>query len=79
MNIIFFSVDRCINQERTENFLRSFFRSINQSINQSIISTKKSVILNFINAGLFPTFDVKEINVTPQYSISGDAKITQIF
>ena len=49
------------------------------SFNFHFISTKKSVILTLINAGLFPTFDVVEIHMTSQYSFSVDAKITSIF
>ena len=66
-----------------------FFRSILRSTEKIIyflsfhffyfISTKKSVILTLINAGLFQTFDVVEKHMTTQYSFSFDANITFIF
>ena len=41
--------------------------------------SKKSIILNFINAELFPTFDVEVIHMTSQYSIWLMQKSHQIF
>ena len=49
------------------------------SFNFHFISTKKSVFLTLINAGLFQSFDVVEIHMTSQYSFPVDAKITSIF
>ena len=46
------------------------------------VLTKKGwnrINLSLINARLFPTFEVKEIHMTSQYSILVNAKITSIF
>ena len=75
MTLIFFSVDRGINQKRmesvpffffvwlipksTEFFLKIYFFSFNFQF----ISTKKSVILTLIDEGLFQTFDGLEIHM----------------
>ena len=40
------------------------------SFNFHFISTKKSIILTLINAGLFPNFDVVEKHMKSQYSVS---------
>ena len=50
--------------DQPKKFLDLYFLSFNFHF----ISTKKSVILTLINAGLFQTFDVVEIHVTSQYS-----------
>ena len=67
---VLFSVDTSINRKNISYFL---------SFNFYFISTKKSIIITLINAGLLPTFDVVEIHLTSQYSLSVDAKITSSF